>query len=94
MEYSREMNRNSRENGTNMRGGRAANFVVQGSILAAAGILVRIIGMLYRMPLNDIIGKQGNGYYTSAYSSDPVLLQHACGCLKNDFFPPCQGGVS
>ena len=23
-----------------------------------AGILVRIIGMLYRMPLNDIIGKQ------------------------------------
>ena len=57
MEYSREMNRNSRENGTNMRGGRAANFVVQGSILAAAGILVRIIGMLYRMPLNDIIGK-------------------------------------
>ena len=27
-----------------------------------AGIVVRIIGMLYRMPLNDIIGKQGNGY--------------------------------
>ena len=24
-----------------------------------AGILVRIIGMLYRMPLNDIIGKAG-----------------------------------
>ena len=74
MEYSREMNRNSRENGTNMRGGRAANFVVQGSILAAAGILVRIIGMLYRMPLNDIIGKQGNGYYTSAYNVYNILL--------------------
>ena len=38
---------------------KAANFVIQGSILAMAGILVRIIGMLYRMPLNDIIGKQG-----------------------------------
>ena len=38
---------------------RAADFVIQGSILAMAGILVRIIGMLYRMPLNDIIGKQG-----------------------------------
>ena len=74
MEYSREMNRNSRENGTNMRGGRAANFVVQGSILASAGILVRIIGMLYRMPLNDIIGKQGNGYYTSAYNVYNILL--------------------
>ena len=57
-----------------MRGGRAANFVVQGSILAAAGILVRIIGMLYRMPLNDIIGKQGNGYYTSAYNVYNILL--------------------
>ena len=33
---------------------KAANFVIQGSILAMAGILVRIIGMLYRMPLNDI----------------------------------------
>lgn len=30
---------------------KAANFVIQGSILAMAGILVRIIGMLYRMPL-------------------------------------------
>lgn len=53
---------------------RAADFVVQGSILAMAGILVRIIGMLYRMPLNDIIGKQGNGYYTSAYNVYNILL--------------------
>lgn len=53
---------------------KAANFVIQGSILALAGILVRIIGMLYRMPLNDIIGKQGNGYYTSAYNVYNILL--------------------
>ena len=53
---------------------RAADFVIQGSILAMAGILVRIIGMLYRMPLNDIIGKQGNGYYTSAYNVYNILL--------------------
>ncbi|MCC8027422.1 MAG: polysaccharide biosynthesis protein [Clostridium sp.] len=39
-----------------------------------AGILVRIIGMLYRMPLNDIIGKQGNGYYTSAFNVYNILL--------------------
>ena len=37
---------------------KAANFVIQGSILAMAGIVVRIIGMPYRMPLNDIIGKK------------------------------------
>ncbi|WP_455649902.1 putative polysaccharide biosynthesis protein [Enterocloster citroniae] len=53
---------------------KAANFVIQGSILAMAGILVRIIGMLYRMPLNDIIGKQGNGYYTSAFNVYNILL--------------------
>lgn len=53
---------------------KAANFVIQGSILAIAGILVRIIGMLYRMPLNDIIGKQGNGYYTSAFNVYNILL--------------------
>ena len=67
------MNRSSSENSGTKRG-KAANFVVQGSILAAAGILVRIIGMLYRMPLNDIIGKQGNGYYTSAYNVYNILL--------------------
>lgn len=53
---------------------RAVNFVVQGGILAMAGILVRMIGMLYRMPLNDIIGKQGNGYYTSAFNVYNILL--------------------
>lgn len=39
-----------------------------------AGIVVRMIGMLYRMPLNDIIGKQGNGYYTSAFNVYNILL--------------------
>ncbi|MDO5416750.1 MAG: polysaccharide biosynthesis protein [Lachnospiraceae bacterium] len=52
----------------------AANFVVQGSILAAAGILVRIIGLFYRIPLIDIIGDEGNGYYTSAFSIYSILL--------------------
>ena len=74
---------------------KAANFVIQGSILAMAGILVRIIGMLYRMPLNDIIGKQGNGYYTSAYNVynillNPFLLQYAGGYLKNDIRKACK----
>ena len=38
-------------------GKKAANFVIQGSILAIAGIVVRLIGMLYRIPLINIIGK-------------------------------------
>lgn len=53
---------------------RASNFVVQGSILAIASILVRIIGMIYRVPLTGIIGTEGNGYYTSAYNIYTLLL--------------------
>ena len=34
------------------------NFIVHGSILAIAGILVRIIGMLYRIPVVNIIGSE------------------------------------
>ncbi len=53
---------------------RSRNFIAQGSILAITGILCRIIGMLYRIPLVDIIGTIGNGYYTSAYSIYNILL--------------------
>ena len=53
---------------------KAANFVIQGSILAITGIVVRLIGMFYRIPLSNIIGKQGNGYYTSSYGVYNILL--------------------
>ncbi len=49
-------------------------FVVQAGILAAAGIIVRIIGILYRVPLTHIIGDEGNGYYTSAYNIYTIIL--------------------
>lgn len=44
------------------------NFIMQAGILAAAGIVVRIIGLLYRAPLTAIIGDEGNGYYSFAYN--------------------------
>lgn len=53
---------------------KGSNFLVQGSILAAAGILVRLIGMLYRIPLANKIGDDGNGYYNAAYSIYSILL--------------------
>lgn len=53
---------------------KSRNFIAQGSILAITGIVCRIIGMLYRIPLVDIIGTIGNGYYTSAYSIYNILL--------------------
>ena len=37
-------------------------FVLQAAILACAGLLTRIIGLLYGVPLTRIIGDLGNGY--------------------------------
>ncbi len=43
------------------------NYLVQGSILAFSSIISRFIGMLYRIPLTNIVGDVGMGYYSSAY---------------------------
>ncbi|MBQ9512273.1 MAG: polysaccharide biosynthesis protein [Lachnospiraceae bacterium] len=50
------------------------SILKQAGILAAAGIIVRIIGLLYRSPLTAIIGDEGNGYYTVAYNIYTVVL--------------------
>ncbi len=52
----------------------SSNFIVQGGILAAAGVLVRIIGLLRRIPLTNIIGDDGNGYYAVAYEIYSIIL--------------------
>lgn len=50
------------------------NFVIQGSILAFAGIMVRVIGLIYRIPLNRILGTEGIGYYSTAYDVYNMLI--------------------
>ena len=55
-------------------GSRSGNFIFQAGILAAAGIIVRIIGILYRSPLVAIIGDEGNGYYNTAYVIYTIIL--------------------
>lgn len=39
-----------------------------------AGIIVRLIGMFYRIPLANYIGDEGNGYYSAAYNIYSILL--------------------
>jgi len=51
-----------------------SSFLVQGSILALAGILVRIIGIIYRVPLNSILGDEGIGYYSIAFDVYSLFL--------------------
>ena len=53
---------------------RKNNFIIQGSILAIAGIVSRIIGMLFRIPMLSIIGEDGMGVYSTAYSIYNILL--------------------
>lgn len=56
------------------RNRRRNNFIVQGTILAVAGLIVRIIGLLYRIPMTNIIGDEGMGYYSFAFEPYSVML--------------------
>ncbi len=47
---------------------------MQAGILAAASIVVRIIGLLYRSPLTAVIGDEGNGYYGYAFNIYSIVL--------------------
>lgn len=51
-----------------------SNFLVQGSILAAASIISRVIGLLYRLPMTNIIGDTGNNYYSCAFEIYNIML--------------------
>ena len=51
-----------------------SNFLMQGTILAAAGIIVRLIGLLYKIPMTRILGDEGIGYYNTAYDIDNIGL--------------------
>lgn len=53
--------------GEKQRRKREANFLIQGSILAIASVIVRLIGIVYRIPLTNILGDGGNAAYTNAY---------------------------
>ena len=51
-----------------------SNYIMQGSILAIASIVSRIIGLLYRLPVTNIITDHGNDYYSAAYEIYNVIL--------------------
>lgn len=50
------------------------SFILQAGILAAAGFISRIIGLLYVSPVTRIIGSVGLGYYQSAYNYYAIVL--------------------
>ena len=46
---------------------RGEDYIVQGSILAAAAVITKVIGVVYRIPLTNLLGDEGNGFYGYAY---------------------------
>lgn len=51
-----------------------SNIIKQGSILAMASVVVRIIGLLYRIPMANIIGENAMGIYSAAFEVYNILL--------------------
>lgn len=59
---------------SNNRSNKFNNFIVQGGILAMAGVIVRMLGLAKRIPLRYIIGDVGNSYYSAAYEVYNIVL--------------------
>ncbi len=50
------------------------DFLMQGAILAIAGIITKIIGVVYRIPLTNILGDEGIGFYSYAFEVYALAL--------------------
>lgn len=50
------------------------SFVKGAAVLAVAGLIVKIIGAVYRIPLTNIVGANGMSYYEVAYPYYSALL--------------------
>lgn len=50
------------------------SFITQGIILAAASVIVRLIGLIYRIPLANTIGDDGLGAYSNAFEVYNIAL--------------------
>lgn len=51
-----------------------SDFLLQGSILAVASILARLIGLVYRVPMTNILGTGGIAIYSVAFEIYSVIL--------------------
>jgi len=66
--------KSSEKKKTGSSGSMARAVLVQGSILAAASIIAKIIGLIYRIPLTNILGDDGNSYYSTANEIYSIIL--------------------
>lgn len=57
-----------------MSDSKSNHFLIQGNILAIASLLVRIIGLIYRIPMRRIIGAEGSGLYSYSFEVYNIAL--------------------
>ena len=50
------------------------HFLIQGNILAISSLLVRVIGLIYRIPMRRIIGAEGAGLYSYSFEVYNIAL--------------------
>lgn len=50
------------------------NMLLQGGILAGAGLITKVIGFAYRIPMSNMMGEEGNGLYSIAFGIYNVAL--------------------
>ena len=65
------------------------SFLGGAAILAAAVVVVKIIGAVYKLPLNNILGGAGTTYFDTAYRIYNFLL--TAGHLPDDQSGPRAG---
>ena len=53
---------------------KSTSFVFQAGILAAAGLITKVIGFVYRIPMANILGNTGNGIYSVAFGIYGIVL--------------------
>ena len=53
---------------------KSTDFLKQGGILAIASLFVRLIGLIYRIPMSNILGEEGNGIYAVAFEIYDLIL--------------------
>lgn len=54
--------------------GKKKNMLLHGGILAGAGLITKIIGFVYRIPMSNMMGEEGNGLYSVAFGIYGIAL--------------------
>ena len=73
-EKSKDILDNEYENGSSSGGDASATIMKGAAVLVIAGIVSKIFGAVFRIPLTNMIGAEGQAYYSAAYSVYNLLF--------------------